>query len=102
MGNRKQFGTLFSLLAIVAIPAAIIVRSSLIHREAPKVVRLIKEYKTQHQTYPKSLRELDAKVRFGSMYIYDAENDEFILQYSLFVFHRWYYSSKKDRWGYLD
>ena len=102
MGGRKRFGRLFILLVIVAIPIAMIVRSRLIHAEAPKIVQLIKEYKVRHRTYPKSLSELNAKIRFRPMYIYDRENDEFILEYSLFVFYRRYYSSRRDQWGYMD
>ena len=102
MGGRKRLGRSFTLFVIVAIPIAIVIRANLIHAEAPKVVQLIKEYKTKHQTYPKSLKELDTKIRFRPMYIYDRENDEFILEYSLFVFYRWYYSSRRDQWSYMD
>ena len=102
MDGRKRFGRLFTLFVVVAIPAAIMIRSRLIHAEAPKIVPLIKEYKAQHQTYPKSLSELNSRIRFRPMYIYDRENDEFILEYSLFVFYRRYYSSRKGQWGYMD
>lgn len=102
MDGRKRFGRLFILLVIVAIPTAIIIRSRLIHAEAPKIVQLIKDYKAKHQMYPKSLSELNTKVRFRPMYIYDRENDEFILEYSLFIFYRRYYSSRRDQWGYMD
>ena len=102
MGGRKRFGRFFTLFVIVAIPIAIVIRANLIHADSPKVVQLIKDYKVKHQTYPKSLKELDTKIRFRPMYIYDHENDEFILEYSLFVFYRRYYSSRKDQWGYMD
>lgn len=102
MGSRKRFGRLFVLLVIVTIPIAIIVRSRLIHAEAPKIVQLVKDYKAKHRMYPGSLSELNTKIKFRPMYIYDRENDEFILEYSLFVFYRRYYSSRRDRWGYLD
>ena len=102
MGSWKRFRRFFILLVIVAIPTAIVVRSRLIQMEAPKVVQLIRAYKAEHQTYPKSLSELNTKIRFRPMYLYDREHDEFILGYSLFVFYRRYYSSEKDQWGYID
>ena len=101
-GKTKRLG-MFLAIFFVLIVSLVMVRAKLIYMEAPKVVALIKEYKADHGTYPESRRDLPIKHRYLLPdYLYDKENDEFSLCYSLFAFYRLYYDSKRDVWGHLD
>ena len=100
----KQRNKLLSVVLVLIIPVAVVIRARLIYSEGPKVVKLLEEYKARTHTYPntRNLKEVDIRPNYSPMYLYDKKNDEFILEYSLFVFYRRYYSSRRDQWGYMD
>lgn len=89
---------LIFLLFAIYIPA----RSKQIKAEGPRIVELIEKYKNSNSKYPDRLTQLQADIKYSPVYIHNEEDDQYLLSYSIFVFHRWVYSSRDKIWKDID
>jgi len=97
-----KLGNKIGLLILLAIPVWIFIRAQLIYREAPKIVKIIEEYKIKNKTYPDTLRQAGIKSILSPRYYYDKEENRFTLVYSIFAFARQVYRSDNKTWKSLD
>ena len=97
-----RLGNKIGLLIILAIPVWIFIRTQLIYKEGPKIVKIIEEYKVKNKTYPETLQQIGVKSILSPIYLYNKKEDRFTLMYSIFAFARRYYNSENKAWKDMD
>ncbi len=97
-----KLGNKIGLFIIFAIPVWIFIRAQLIYKEGPRIVKIIEEYRVKNKAYPETLQQAGIKSTFSPRYLYDKEENKFMLMYSIFAFARWYYSPDNKTWKNMD
>lgn len=114
--KKKSLSSKLPLFIIIVLIVWIPIRSGLIEREGPQIVKKVEAYKSEHGAYPVSLEQIGVKSIFNPYYFRisveelrkvepkekNIQTDEFFLNYSIFVFARRCYSSRRGEWYGLD